>query len=307
MKWKPLILLFISLALLSGCGYAAKEGTADPVPPSSNAVRQVDNNQPPAVQVTVGGETFHAITGSYCWESEGTGFCADKASYGELIAKQNIHPKAGSGEPVELEFTAAAAPDELSVIASFPGEERPDEALTVEAGRFHLAAGSGKQLYIIHAQWPQGGSDYVFEVECEAKSGQVPSEEDFAVTVKAIGESFSSNQKFEAAAELTNKSAAPIKLIHASPMIQIQIYDEQNNPLINTFVRDDIGITLTLEPGAAYNPDSSSYEGGKRMLKIEKPGQYKLVGTASFSVEQSDGQWKSFKLASEPCVITVVQ
>lgn len=85
------------------------------------------------------------------------------ASNDQLVTKQNVHPKAASGDPVELDFSSA--PEELTVMASFPADERPDETLSVNNGRFLLAAGSGKHLYIIDAKWPQGSASYVFEVE----------------------------------------------------------------------------------------------------------------------------------------------
>lgn len=122
------------------------------------------NPQPPSVQVTVGGERFEAIQGSYCWNDNGKGVCVDMASYDELVSKQKVHPKAISGDRVELEFSYA--PKEIEVMASFPREERPDETLSVDKNSFQLAAGSGRHLYIIHARWPQGSASYVFEVEC---------------------------------------------------------------------------------------------------------------------------------------------
>ncbi|MEK4297153.1 hypothetical protein [Paenibacillus sp. FSL R5-0914] len=124
------------------------------------------NPRPPNVQVTVGGEQFDAIQGSYCWNDNGKGVCVDMASYDQLVSKQKIHPKAISRDQVELKFSYA--PKEIEVVASFPGEERPDEALSVENNSFQLAAGSGKHLYIIQARWPQGSASYVFEVECSA-------------------------------------------------------------------------------------------------------------------------------------------
>lgn len=122
------------------------------------------NPQPPSVQVTVGGEQFDAIQGSYCWNDNGKGVCVDMASYDQLVSKQKVHPKATSRDQIKLKFSSA--PKEIEVIASFPGEERPDEALSVENNSFQLAAGSGKHLYIIQARWPQGSASYVFEVEC---------------------------------------------------------------------------------------------------------------------------------------------
>lgn len=129
-----------------------------------NSPTDTTNPQPPNVQVTVGGEQFDAIQGSYCWNDNGKGVCVDMASYDQLVSTQKVHPKAISRDQVELKFSSA--PKEIEVIASFPGEERPDEALSVEKNRFQLAAGSGKHLYIIQARWSQGSASYVFEVEC---------------------------------------------------------------------------------------------------------------------------------------------
>lgn len=132
-------------------------------PPSS------DNDlQPPDLQVTAGGQQFEAIQGSYCWNNEGTGRCVDMASYEQLVTKQIVHPKAVSGDPVELKFSSA--PEELTVMASFPEDERPDEAVEFQNGRFFLAAGGGKHLYIIHAKWLQGSASYVFEVKATVKN-----------------------------------------------------------------------------------------------------------------------------------------
>ncbi|HBS45278.1 MAG TPA: hypothetical protein DEA91_13935 [Paenibacillus sp.] len=132
-----------------------------------NSPADPTNPQPPNVQVTVGGEQFDAIQGSYCWNDNGKGVCVDMASYDQLVTKQKVHPNAISRDQVELIFSSA--PKEIEVVASFPGEERPDEALSVENNSFQLAAGSGKHLYIIQARWPQGSASYVFEVECSVR------------------------------------------------------------------------------------------------------------------------------------------
>ncbi|MEK4235865.1 hypothetical protein [Paenibacillus sp. FSL H7-0714] len=129
-----------------------------------NSPEDTAKAQPPSVQVTVGGEQFDAIQSSYCWNDNGKGVCVDMASYDQLVSKQKVHPKATSRDQIKLKFSSA--PKEIEVIASFPGEERPDEALSVENNSFQLAAGSGKHLYIIQARWPQGSASYVFEVEC---------------------------------------------------------------------------------------------------------------------------------------------
>ncbi|OMD35221.1 hypothetical protein [Paenibacillus odorifer] len=128
-----------------------------------NSPEDTAKAQHPSLQVTVGGEQFDAIQGTYCWNDNGKGVCVDMASYDQLVTKQKVHPKAISRDQVELKFSSA--PKEIEVVASFPGEERPDEALSVEKNSFQLAAGSGRHLYIIQARWTQGSASYVFEVE----------------------------------------------------------------------------------------------------------------------------------------------
>ncbi len=88
-------------------------------------------------------------------------------------------------------------------------------------------------------------------------------------------------------------------------MIHVQIYDEQDRPLISMFVTNAIGLYHELKPGEAYQPDGQIYDNGKRTIKVESPGKYKLVGTASFSIESDNEERKDYKIASEPVWITV--
>src|SRR5690606_7291751 len=125
-------------------------------------------------------------------------------------------------------------------------------------------------------------------------------EEDFAVTVKVIDEILQINQEIELVAELTNKSKKSVEILHASPLIHVQIYDEQNKPLVNTFVTDQIGLNHKIKPDELYNPDSKSYNNGKRTIRVEKPGKYKLVGTATFAVHIGNEQRKEIRISSDP-------
>ncbi|MGM0885249.1 MAG: hypothetical protein ACQEXQ_29925, partial [Bacillota bacterium] len=144
----------------------------------------------------------------------------------------------------------------------------------------------------------------VFAIAC-TQSDKAPREEDFAVTVKAMDETLKINKEIEIVAELKNLSKNSVKILHASPLIHVQTYDEQNNPLVKTFNTFDIGLNHKFKPDELYNPDSKTYNVGKRTIKIEKPGRYKLVGTASFSIELSNEERKDFKISSEPFEITV--
>ncbi|BBI32113.1 hypothetical protein [Cohnella abietis] len=144
----------------------------------------------------------------------------------------------------------------------------------------------------------------VFTVAC-TQTNRVPKEEDFVVTVKAVDESLKSNEGIEIVAGLVNKSKNNIKILHGSPLIHVQIYDEQNKPLISIFAIDQIGIYHNIQPDEFYNADIKSFNGGKRMIKVEKPGKYTLVATASFSIELSGKERKDFKVLSEPVEIIV--
>lgn len=144
----------------------------------------------------------------------------------------------------------------------------------------------------------------VFSVAC-TQSNKAPREEDFAVTIRAMDETLNINKEIEIVAELKNLSKNSVNILHGSPLIHVQIYDEQSKPLINAFATNDIGLSHKLKLNELYNPDSKTYNDGKRTIKIEKPGRYKLVGTASFSIELSNEERKDFKISSEPYEITV--
>ncbi|MBB6672511.1 hypothetical protein [Cohnella nanjingensis] len=161
-----LFLLLTSIGL-AGCGERnPKQGGEASASPSSGEVLPKAQEQeqtimtPPALRVTAAGETFEAPYGSYCWSSEGQGVCADMP-YPPDPAKQGAYAAVKEGDLVKLAFDKE--PSALTVMASFDGRERPDEAVEVREGGF--AAGAGKRLYIVSAEWPEGKVPYFIEVE----------------------------------------------------------------------------------------------------------------------------------------------
>jgi len=130
-----------------------------------------------------------------------------------------------------------------------------------------------------------------------------PKAEDF--TVRVYG-TMTDDGEIEFIGELLNVTNRKITIQHASPLIQIQVYDELKKPLIDEFITLTIGMNGVLKPGEAYNPDTERYDGGKRTVKAEKSGTYTLVGTASFSVVSSDGKSELYTLESEPYEIAVI-
>jgi len=129
---------------------------------------------------------------------------------------------------------------------------------------------------------------------------------DFTVAVAAEpGQSLKADKPIAIAAVLMNNTGKIVKIMHASPLVQVQIYDDRNNPLVSFFATDDVGITRELKPGEAYNADGITYGGGKRTIRVKQPGTYRLVGTASFSVELDDGTSKQLRIVSEPAEIAV--
>ncbi|REK71199.1 hypothetical protein [Paenibacillus paeoniae] len=128
-------------------------------------------------------------------------------------------------------------------------------------------------------------------------------EENFTTSIAVVDTTLKANKDITLITELTNLSKQSISILHGAPLIHVQIYDEQNNPLIDSFITATIGITHPLKPNKPYK--SGSQKDGKTTIKIEKAGTYKLIGTASFSIELDDGNRKDFRISSQPVEITV--
>ncbi|MFB9327448.1 hypothetical protein ACFFSY_16080 [Paenibacillus aurantiacus] len=142
----------------------------DAVPVEREKDGEAARPQPHGLNVVIGDQIFAAQLGGYCWADNGMGVCADVPSNEELAEKQKFPALGTSGERVRLAFESE--PDEVTVTASFPDEERPDESVEYGGSNFRLAAGEGKHLYIVQAKWPQGSVSYVFRVEVAAAAAR---------------------------------------------------------------------------------------------------------------------------------------
>ncbi|MEK0315342.1 hypothetical protein [Cohnella sp. 56] len=180
MRKQAIVAVLSALLLLQGCG----ERTAQPVaegghspPPSSSApnaqlpkasVEAAATDLVPRLDVTVGGEVVVAQMGSYCWHDDvkGKGVCAD-AAMPPSFENLNAVPRSQAGDEISLAWSVEPPPDGINAHVSFPGQERPDEAVELRDGAFRAAAGAGDQLYVINAAWPQGAVPYYFGLHVE--------------------------------------------------------------------------------------------------------------------------------------------
>lgn len=144
----------------------------------------------------------------------------------------------------------------------------------------------------------------IFTAACTT-SDKAPEEKDFAVLVSTAEGTLRTNEEVELTTELVNRSKKNVNIMHAAPLIQVQIYNEKNEPMNKILVRDDIGLNHQLAADESYNPDSKIYPRGVRTITIDQPGRYKLIGTASFSVELGEGERRDYKISSEPVEILV--
>ncbi|MFD2328393.1 hypothetical protein ACFSR7_03970 [Cohnella sp. GCM10020058] len=167
-----------ALLILQGCGVregitmaesgggmpnfpSASASSAQLPGPSAEAFKMPD--VVPHLEVTVGGSTFEAQKGSYCWndKEKGTGVCADAAAMPPSFEDVKVKPLANAGDEIALAWSGDP-PDSVQSIAYFPGSERPVEAVELRDGQLRVAAGKGNQLYVVTATWPQGTVPYFF-------------------------------------------------------------------------------------------------------------------------------------------------
>lgn len=170
-----LIIGAIGLLVLQGCGerttwtkaagggFSSHEAaSAEPKATSTNVFEASDSV--PRLEVTAGGETVAAQMGSYCWtdREKGVGQCADAAMPPSI---ENVKSKPGvnTGDAVTLAWSGQP-PDEMHMTVSFPGEERPVEAIEPAGSTIRIPAGEGDRLFVITATWPGGTVPYYFGV-----------------------------------------------------------------------------------------------------------------------------------------------
>ncbi|MDI4644211.1 hypothetical protein [Cohnella hashimotonis] len=182
-----------ALLILQGCGArevftGAETGGELPKSPSAPAssvqlpAPSADSYKMPDVvphlEVSVGGTTFEAQTGSFCWSDnkKGIGVCADAAAMPPSFEDVKVKPFANAGDEIALAWSGDP-PDSVHSIAYFPGTERPVEAIELRDGKLRVAAGKGDQLYEVTATWPQGTVPFFFGIRADAEENAANAEE----------------------------------------------------------------------------------------------------------------------------------
>lgn len=112
-------------------------------------------------------------------------------------------------------------------------------------------------------------------------------------------------EKVELRPKLINIGSENVKIIHGSPLFIVDAYDASGNAVwVNSKIILTIGIPAELEPivpygGMEYNVQEV-YE-----ITFCKPGEYKIVSSAYFSIEEKGAIPDSLKIYSEPVRIKV--
>lgn len=137
------------------------------------------------------------------------------------------------------------------------------------------------------------------------KADDIPQKDDFSVLLE-IKDHVTKSNGIELVTGLINRSNHDIQILHASPLVQLKVLDEQDHVLFTSpFGRDDVGLSHTLVSKELYNPDRKMFVNEKRTVEFDRPGVYKLVAVAYFSANLTNGQQKSYEIASVPAKVTV--
>lgn len=135
-------------------------------------------------------------------------------------------------------------------------------------------------------------------------SPTLPDASQFETVLQLNDTSSISGQPIQVFAGLRNDSGKPWKIHHNSPLIIIEIHGpewEDYEPKIN-LATDQV---KTLNAREMYDPDTANFIEGKRLLRLDTPGSYTLVGVAQFRIQDSTGNMKNYTVRSEPLHIQV--
>ncbi|RED59171.1 hypothetical protein [Cohnella lupini] len=136
-------------------------------------------------------------------------------------------------------------------------------------------------------------------------SDKLPTNDDFVVKVRTVNKTAKVNEEIEIITELINKSNKTFLIKHSNPLVTVQAYDKNDKPLYEYLVVDDVGLSHKFKSKETYNPNEEWKPNEKRIIKIDKPGRYELIGNASFLIDQSNGERQEYSLKSQPYEILI--
>lgn len=155
---------------------------------------------------------------------------------------------------------------------------------------------------------------------CSAKEDigyEKASESYFEVRISTEKYTYHVGEKIEVMTELINKSNHAYEIEHRSPLVSVQAFDEHHNVVypvtmlngkkVSIVVYDDIGNSYLLQPNGIYDPNANSAYNQNRIVELNEPGVYQLIGTAWFSIASKNEVDQEFKLKSEPFQIEIIK
>jgi len=98
---------------------------------------------------------------------------------------------------------------------------------------------------------------------------------------------------------LVNNNDESVTISHRSPLIQLHIYNADDELVTDLSHWDDYGFSYTLNPGERYNPGEP-----ESINHLSVPGKYKLIAIARFII--TDGNRNEERsIQSKPIIVEV--
>lgn len=112
-------------------------------------------------------------------------------------------------------------------------------------------------------------------------------------------------EKLELKPKLINIGNQTVRIIHGHPLFIINAYDSSGKAVwVDSGIILTIGISAELKPGVPYGGSEYNLQKGYDIMFC-KPGEYKIVSYADFSIEEKAASFHNLKIYSEPVTIKV--
>ncbi|MBM6602254.1 hypothetical protein [Priestia megaterium] len=118
--------------------------------------------KPPQLTAKVNKEPIKVYQGSYCWNENGRGECADTALPEEMV-KGNVPTVVSKASELKVHFDYE--PKKGSVGANIWTNGEAKDQKIVNSDTIILPRKPGIYVYSVHANWEEGDSSYALQVE----------------------------------------------------------------------------------------------------------------------------------------------
>lgn len=151
---KKFILSFFFIFFIAGC----QSNNISDVGPLEPTIR-VDDIEPPIPVILVDNQELSYAIGTYSWSENGEGVVVDSVSPPEMIETVN---QVASGETLTISFN-----DDPSAIQVGVWQKDGVAFQKLPSNQVTLPTEPGEFIYVLHAIWPEGESDYILSIRTD--------------------------------------------------------------------------------------------------------------------------------------------